>query len=789
MIKFRWTYHLLLKYPLWRKHISIEKIVGFLFLILVFSSCSNTKFLAEDEKLYTYTWFSEKGFGKINNKPLKAYEMYLVGNVKTNRPMVFLPRTSLTINNYMKPTGTWGPRHYIHRVFGKPPVLLRDVNPEFRVKVMKQRLADMGHFDSDVKLDLKIYGRNDKKARAKYNILFKTAYTYRNFSFYQKGSLADSIIAANLENSLIKPGDDYWLKVMREERNRLTRVLNDHGHFFFNPDFILFHADTTAGEREVDLTMIIKDDISPKAFNQYKIRQVNVKVLKGINQKEPINFADSLTIDKIHYQSLEHTFRPHIITNAISVKPGDGYTFKAHENTTRFLQGMDAFRSVDVSFSESDSSGQYLDANINLIPYKPINTSLELNFATKSNDFLGPSAIASIGNRNVFKGAEQLSLQLDGGFEWQKRKKTRKYELGLNSYELGINLKLTVPRFLFPIKLKNPSTRYVPKTYTSIGFRRLKRVQYYSMNLSQLKWGYTWRKSAKNIYKVDAISMEYLRLTETAAEFDDFLNQYPLVAKSFEQQFIIGSIYSYTFTNNPKRNIFNHYYLNTTLDVAGNLLNGIYNLSGLKEPGSDQPGVVFNVPYSQYTKLTGDFRYYFYFNEKRQIATRVLAGAGVPYNNSEVLPYVKQYFAGGSQDIRAFYARSLGPGSYQPPDSLISKGFLDQSGEIKLLGNFEYRFPITYKTYGALFLDAGNVWLINEDESRPGGKFTFDGFWDDIALGGGFGLRVDIDYFVIRLDAAVPIRKPYLSQNEKWIVSNNSFWGDYILSLAVGYPF
>jgi outer membrane protein assembly factor BamA len=168
---------------------------------------------------------------------------------------------------------------------------------------------------------------------------------------------------------------------------------------------------------------------------------------------------------------------------------------------------------------------------------------------------------------------------------------------------------------------------------------------------------------------------------------------------------------------------------------------------------------------------------------------RFLAGAGVPYNNSSVLPYVKQYFAGGSQDMRSFYARSLGPGSYSPPDTINQRGFLDQSGEIKLLGSIEYRFPITFNVYGAGFIDLGNVWLINEDESRPGGKFEFNKFIDDIAIGSGVGIRVDIEYFIARLDVGIPVRKPFIAGREKWIFNNSSYWGDFVLSLAVGYPF
>ncbi len=589
-----------------------------------------------------------------------------------------------------------------------------------------------------------------------------------------------------MSKSLIVPGKDYWLKELEEERDRLSMMLKNKGHYFFNPDFLLFHADTTVGEKQVDLTLVIKDEITPKAFNQYSIRNVNIFVKSDKKKTVPM---DSIFINDCHYKSTGHIFRPVIITRPLTLKPGGIYTFIKHENTLRYLQGMEAFRSVDISFNEVDSSSNQLDANISLVPSKPILTSLEVNFATKSNDFLGPAAIATIGHRNIFKGAEQLTLQIDGGFEWQKRSKTKAYELGVNSYEIGTQLKLTIPRFLVPLRLKNQSRRYVPKTYASIGFRSLKRVKYYSMNLSQIKFGYAWRTSPKREFKIEPVSIDYLQLIETSVEFEEFLKQYPQVAKSFEEQLIIGSILSYTYTNNPQKKKFNHFYYNGTLDLAGNMLNGIYNLSGIKEPGSDEPGELMGTPYSQYTKLTNDFRYYIYITEKKQIATRIVAGVGVPYNNSTVLPYVKQYFAGGSQDIRAFYARSIGPGKYQPSETQGGQGFLDQSGEIKLMGNIEYRFPLTYKTYGAFFVDAGNVWLIKEDESRPGGKFEFNRFLDDIAIGSGIGLRIDIDYFVVRLDVGVPIRKPYIQGSEKWIFNNTSFFKDFIFSLAVGYPF
>jgi hypothetical protein len=260
------------------------------FITLLFSgsillnSCSNTKFLDDDQKLYTYTWYSEKGLGKIKNKPLKLYELYLVGTAKTNRMFFIFPRLNLTIHNYCKPSGKWGPRHYIHRVFSKPPVLLTDVNPELRLKVMKQRLFDMGHFDSDIKLDVKFYGKNDKKARAKYKILFKPAYRYHNLEFINRKTKTDSIISASMSKSLIVRGNDYWLDELEDERFRISKILKNKGYFFFNPGYLLFNADTTVGQKQVDLTLVIKDGIPEKSYEKYSIR--NVELFVKSNKKK-----------------------------------------------------------------------------------------------------------------------------------------------------------------------------------------------------------------------------------------------------------------------------------------------------------------------------------------------------------------------------------------------------------------------------------------------------------------------------------------------------------------------
>jgi outer membrane protein insertion porin family len=761
-----------------------------LVFLLILTSCSNTKFLGKDEKLYTYSWFSQKGFGKIKDKPLKAYEVYSIGKVKTNRPFMGMPRTSLLIHNYWEPTGTRGPRHYIYRVFGKPPVLLENVNPEFRAKVMQQRLYEMGHFDSNVNVNIKTYGKDDKKARAKYNIIFYPAFTFRDYNFIPQSSQVDSLITGSMDKALIKPGKWYWVNTLEDERSRISNLLRENGYYFFNPNYLFFHADTTNAHKRVDLRLVLKSDIPNRSLHKYAIRNVNVKVnadnpkYLGQNKKEPFVYKNILFDDPWNL------FKAKRIARGVSVAPGKQYSLTDQMNTVRFLQGYDVFKSVNISFNRVDSVANLLDAVVELIPLKPVQTSLNATFATKSNDFLGPAAEFTIGNMNLFGGAEKLIFKVNGGFEWQKRSKRQQYELGFNSYEIGSQLRLVTPRVLVPFPTRRKSMRYISKTHLTFGYNSIKRVQFYTTDVLQFKFGYYWRLDEKHEYSLDLVSLDYLRVPKKSTEFKLFLDYFSQIANSFEQQLIPGSIFSYTFSSRPTQKIGDKLYLNTTIDIAGNLASLFSKGNGKATDKDFQPGLVFGTPYAHYFIWNADIRYFMYMSKKKQLATRFFAGLGAPYGNSSVLPFTKQYYAGGSQDIRAFYARSIGPGSYTPAkNNVYQGGFIDQTGDIKLLANFEFRFPLTYRTNGALFIDAGNVWLWNTDEKRPGGEFRFNKFMKDLAVGTGFGLRFDLEYFIFRLDAAIPLRKPYFPHGDNWSFNNSGFLGDYILSIAVGYPF
>ncbi len=751
-----------------------------LLFVLVLSSCSNTKFLKDDEKLYTRTWFKWKGKKNVERLPYKAYDVVYTGYVRTNWNYVTFSRSGLTFYNYMKPSRTWGVRHYIWSVMSKPPVLLSYVKPEQRLKKMQQSLFDQGHFDSKISLELRYKGKDKKRVQAIYTINMKESYHYRSYNYFSRGTSYDKLILEDMPNSKIKVGDEYWLLNIKNERQRVADMLRNEGYFFFNPDFFIFDMDTTVGNKKIDAILRVKSDIAPYKKEKYSVNNLRIYFEVNRDSIDDIDLKYDST-NRVYYQEQDF-FKQKYINREISILDDSIFKLDNHKNTLSYINGFGIFKQVEMVYSIDSTKENSLNANLFLNPIAPISTSLEVNFATKSNDFLGPSAVLSLAHANAFHGAEKLSLQLDGGIEWQKASKRKEYSLGFNSFEIGVKTVLEFPRFLLPFKLKKQSKKYIPKTYTILGYKMIRRVKYYQMSLVHANFGYKWHADNGLRWKIEPLTFNYITTIGKSQEFSDYLDKYPSVARSFDEQFILGSTYSMTIERISKRNVFKNFYNNITIDLAGNVINAFANKV------SNGPDDILGVNYSQYFKITNDFRHYLHISPVKKLVTRVLVGVGVPYNKSTVLPYIKQYFAGGSNDLRAFYARTIGPGSYKK-DNTNTNILLDQSGEIKLIGNIEYRFPITYKLDGAVFLDAGNVWLINEDTSRVGGKFEFNRFYKEIAVGAGVGLRINLDYVVMRLDVALPLRRPYKDFDKYWTFSSPYLWRDYILSFAIGYPF
>lgn len=368
----------------------------------------------------------------------------------------------------------------------------------------------------------------------------------------------------------------------------------------------------------------------------------------------------------------------------------------------------------------------------------------------------------------------------------------------LSSYELSAKASLSIPRIMSPFNLRNLRTEFAPQTRIGLGFSLLNRVEFFRMNSYSATYGYNWRPSQTLTLDVTPINLQYVRLSNTTPAFDEFLFKNPFLQRSFENQFIIGSIYQMTYSTQVYKERTNQFFDRVVLDLSGNLLNGIQSLTGFPPPTDEKPRSVAGSRFSQYVLLDNDFRHYLNIGKESQLVTRLVTGAGYAYGNSSTLPYVKQFSVGGPNSIRAFRARSIGPGSYQVADSTIFS-FFDQVGDIRIVGNVEYRFPLAGFFKGALFVDAGNIWTFKEEKNeqgeplREGGQFDSKNFMDQLAIGTGFGLRVDVEFFVLRLDVGIPVQVPYLPKGERNVLKdfNGSFTGEnsMVLNIAIGYPF
>ena len=399
----------------------------------------------------------------------------------------------------------------------------------------------------------------------------------------------------------------------------------------------------------------------------------------------------------------------------------------------------------------------------------------EFNAVFRSTNYFGPGVVFSYTDRNLNKGAEMLKINLRGRVEVQivDGEVNPAYEMGL---EVNYRLPRFYPKFMFPSAKKS-----LPKTNITAGYNLFNRLDLYRLNSLYTNFGYRWSKNERISHSFVPLEVIFTQIPEDSKsdEFKDYLAENPGVQRSFDEQFIVGSTYEITYEPRPRGR--NEFFFRGGIDLAGNVLNGLYSASNA-EKDSLGSYTLLGVPFSQYVRTRVDVRYSYRLNQRSSLVTRFSGGLGIPLTNSKILPYVKQFYVGGTNSLRSFVARSVGPGSEAPPE-----GYNDLTGDIRLEANLEYRFDIAGSLKGALFIDAGNIWLYNEDPSRPKGTFRLNSFLDEIAVSSGWGLRWDFEFMVARIDFAYSLRTPYLPDGERWVGDFNP-WNP-TMNIAIGYPF
>lgn len=766
----------------------IKWILLFTFYLLLAASCSTTKKLAEGEVLYV-------GVKKMKIETPAKVKLNSTQKSGATGPLSVKPNNPL-YSPYVRtpfPIGLWvynwnikkekGFKWWLYRKLAKKPVLISDVQPELRLKMVENNMKDFGFYGTKLRYEVIPKKHNPKKAKISYWVDLPEPFRYGTIQLWGWKARMDSLVQMFMRFSELKTKDQYDINILNEERQRISDRLRNRGYYFFQPDYIEYLVDTTRLSKVADIRIGLKQGIPPNAFEEYRIRNVEV-VLTG---NDGYGGQDSVIIDsvKILYEP-PVTLKPNVLMRAVKVRPGQMYSATRQSRTQANFVQLGVFKFANMSITAPDSTRQkVLDMQISGDFALPIETEVEVDVSSKSNNLLGPGLTLGVTNRNMFKRAETFSVRLTGSYEWQiggNKEATGSSGL-INSYELGLNFNLSVPRLLVPKLFKSKRDRR-EQTQFQIGTDLLNRHNYFRMISF---WGsatYDFNSSLRNYHSIVPFKLNYTYLLKTSHSFDSVTMRNPAVAQSFRNQFIPSMAYTYTYDRAATYRNPNRLFWQTSITQAGNIIAGVQYLTGNHQGEGKR---ILNNRYSQFLKLTSELIGYKTVDNNNQLAMRIMGGIGYAYGNSRVMPYSEQFYIGGSNSIRAFHIRSIGPGSYHPEETKYS--YLDQTGDIKLEGNVEYRFKIYEKFKGALFVDAGNIWLLKKEEQRPGGEFRLKDVPKQIALGTGFGLRYDFSYIVIRADLGIPIHAPYSTGKSGYYNITGSFWKGLVLNLAIGYPF
>lgn len=676
-----------------------------------------------------------------------------------------------------------GIRYWLRTKVGEPPVLFSKVDLEYNASVLRNFTENRGYFKTRVSADSTV---SHKRVTAEYTVVPKKQYIIKSVIFPDDSLAMSRIIGRSSRRSLLKVGQPYDLDVIKAERERIDARLKEKGYYYFNPDYLLAQVDSSKGDHEVKIRLVIKADTPPKALTAYKINKIvvypNFTISKDSVKYQPkdiIQYKDFTIIDTAD------SFKPRVFDRAIHFKKGDFYNRKDHNLTLNRFVNLGTFSFVKNEFKPSDSLPNALDSYyyLTLLPKKFIR--VEVLGKTNSASYTGSEININWNNRNLFRGAELFTVSIFGGADFQLSGANN----GKNIYKLGTETSLTWPRFIVPFFHIEGSSEYVPRTKAIVRYEYQNRTQLYALNSFKTSFGYQWKENIRKEHQLNVIDVTYVSPNHVTAEYLADIQEDPSLEKIIEKQLIFGPTYTYTYTNTMQKRRKNTFYFSGDLDLAGNVT-GLVTGANVKDGNQKN---IFDVPFSQYVKMRGDLRHYLKLGKESELASRIILGIGLPYGNSRALPTAKQFVVGGTNSIRAFRARSLGPGSYL--NTQTTNNFLpDQSGDLKLEFSTEYRAKLFSIVRGALFVDAGNVWLLNADPNKSGGEITKD-FMKDIAVGAGAGLRFDLSFLVLRTDLAFPLRKPYLPQGQRWVIDDINFgsgpWRkeNLILNIAIGYPF
>ncbi len=761
-------------------------VFGMALLVIMFS-CSTTRYVGDDDYLLNKTLI------QVDNADIDREEFKSYLRQRENTRILGFFRFHLWLYNISSKKKEEG---WLKRA-GEPPRIYNEGLALQSQDQLIQYLHNKGFYKAEVDFDAVL---NEKRQKTNLSFTIKTGEVYRigNLSYKIENQDFDSLFQTRYTPQFLKRGNPFDLDKLDLERDNMVSFFRNEGYYYFSKSMIYFEADTLEKgnvahlELGIELPAESRQD-SMRIFRPYRINNFTWSIIDEypLSDARISNVHDTLVFSRNLFLSRgDPGFNPRLFMRLNRMANSDYYKLNNAEETFTALNRLRQFRFINIYFQQPQADSALLNCYIDLAPLPRQSVSFDLE-GTNTSGNLGVAGNVNYSHRNLFRSAEILQLKLKGAMERQQAIVSNE-SFDFNTREIGLEANLIVPKLIGPAALFKSFGNVLPKSLFSLGYNFQRRPDY-TRTISSIKLGYEWMASEHKRHNLSILDFNMVNLSR----FDpEFLNSiYDLYIKSsFTDHLIMATNYSFIINTQEIRTRGSYFYLRFFAESAGNLLNLASHLAGAQKV-TERDTIGFKPQeyfrfldsrYAQYVKTDVELRRGFMIDRYNSVVGRFFFGIGVPYGNFDVLPFEKKYFTGGANGIRAWQVRSLGPGTYQAPP----RSYPNQSGDIKLEGNLEYRFRLIRYLESALFIDAGNIWAINERDNRPGAQFRPGSFYKQLALGTGTGFRLDFDYFIFRLDLGLKLRDPAQKENNGWIPGARKITGnDFNFSFAIGYPF
>ncbi|WP_461148894.1 translocation and assembly module lipoprotein TamL [Spirosoma pulveris] len=770
--------------------------------IWLLSACNIAKHLPANDRLYMGTDVNIHADSTISSTEQAGLKVQLEEQARPrpNKQLFGYPYKVGFYYLFGEPRKPNGFRAWFRRKFGQEPVLASAKAISSNIPVFKATLQNQGYFGSDATGKLVEDGY---KARGVYDVDVKERFIIDSTGFLVDSTPVRKALLASARRTVIKKGSPYLFENIKLERERISQFIKQRGFYYFLPDYIAVIADNDTARHRTKLYFAIKPEMPEAAGVPYYIRDVFIYSNYNLSTaRNDTNRRQAFQTNE-QFRIIDSTrrFDDKLFRDIVTVRPGQRYNSRMQDLTLSRFINVGAFKFVRNRF-EPDQQGDtaVLDVHYYLTPSPAKSVRAELDGTSRSNNFNGTQLILSWRNRNALRRAELLTINANAGIEFQVAAAGE----GITNYRFGADATLSFPRLVSPYRFKYDQRQALPKTNVTVGYQTIIRGDLYRINSAQTTFGYAWRQSQQleHVFQPFNVNYVYVPLSQVKPRVREILedaNTPDIIKRQYintvymSDQLILSSIYSFNF-NSPVRSLSpTSFRITANAEAAGNLASLFFK----KPLENDDRSGIFGVPYAQFIRLDVDGRLYRKLTPKITWANRLFAGAGFTYGNSKdrSLPFTKQYFVGGSNSIRAFRPRAIGPGLFTRDTIRNLPLFQDGGGDIRLEANTEIRAKFTKYIEGAVFVDAGNVWSYSDATTfGPEALFTST-FYKQIAVGAGVGIRIDLSYFLVRLDVAAPLRKPYQTEGSEWVIDKMAFgsptWRkeNLVFNIGVGYPF